>query len=665
MLRKLITPPVLRSIDYEEAPPWPLYVGLSLAGLLILTLYLNTLSLPFFQDDVIHLRWLSYHSVIDPWLTAENLPNYRPFGEFLLKLWSVILGHNVPSILRLQNILTHLLNTWLIAVLVLRLDHTRRRYTVAGIAAVLFAAFPFAYQAVIWINVFFYPLGLLLLILCVLSYQQARTGGKRLWLWVAWGLCFLAPAEIEWGLMSGALLFGLEFLWKWQKRSSRPWLPGPGIGLCVNLLFLSIYLAVPKFDYLAEKKIGFESILQNSTYYLQGLIYPTAPLAVPLSYQFGLNDLNAIRLVALVTLTVVVTVLVVRRRALLMLACLGWFFLLIIPTWFTVGFDYVINSPRILYPAAVGIVMLWAAFLVETIKAGRWQKGRLAIMLGLLGLLLAQNTSVVLTEIQLYHLAEEPVHTLARAAAHSPDQDEALLFVNLPAWLAPRHHAYILGNHGVQFIAGYAGIKDVIFAYNGFDRPAEAVGFTNLANETPYYYGIFGRKVAWEQLNALLSQSGEVYLTRYESERIQLLPAGRVTNVAVGELTAHVGSQLELGSTEVLTDRDTISVKLNWRIKQLVDQDLSVFVHLYGADGQLVTQSDGYPLLGMAPFGNYQPGQTLQDRHTLAWPPAAQAGTYRVGVGVYDRGSGQRLTTLDAHANRLPDDTVLITTIHR
>src|SRR5512136_2314459 len=195
MLHRLVTPPILKTVDHEPALTWPLYAGLGFAGLLIFALYLNTLSLPFFQDDVVHLRWLSNHSLIDPWLTAENLPNYRPLGEFLLKLWSVILGHNVPALLRLQNILMHLINTILVTVVVLRLDHTRRRYIVAGLSAVMFAAFPFAYQAVIWINVFFYPLGVLLLLLCVVSYDRARTTGKSLWLWLAWGLCFLAPAE--------------------------------------------------------------------------------------------------------------------------------------------------------------------------------------------------------------------------------------------------------------------------------------------------------------------------------------------------------------------------------------------------------------------------------------------------------------------------------------
>jgi len=162
-----------------------------------------------------------------------------------------------------------------------------------------------------------------------------------------------------------------------------------------------------------------------------------------------------------------------------------------------------------------------------------------------------------------------------------------------------------------------------------------------------------------------LNQSGSVYLTRYESDRIPLLPAGRVTNVDLGDITAHLGSQLELGSTEVISNQETISVTLNWRIAQLVNQDLSVFVHVYGPDGQLVTQSDGYPLLGMAPFGNYPVGQTLQDRHTLNWPQNTPAGTYRVGVGVYDRGSGQRLETHAANGDRLPDDIAIIAMVNR
>jgi len=356
--------------------------------------------------------------------------------------------------------------------------------------------------------------------------------------------------------------------------------------------------------------------------------------------------------------------LLLRKRTLIALSGLAWFGLLIFPTLVTTDFDYVINSPRLLYPAAVGIVIMWAAFIAELIAPGRWRLVRRAIVFAALAVALAQNVAFVQTENRLYHLAEEPVHSLAAAARSAPD-GEALLFVNLPSWLAPVNHDYAIGNHGVQFITGYANINDVIFAYNGADHFSRAVSFTSLSNEVPYYFGLYGPKLDWPPLIDQLKQSGEVYLTRYGNDRIRLVPAGRVTNVAPGHISARLGDAIELGSTQVISDRQTIEVTLNWRITKPNDQDLSIFVHAYGPDGKLITQSDGYPLLGMAPFGMWPFGQTLQDRHTLDWPKDAPAGTYRVGVGVYDRGNGQRLPAIDPSGARLPDDTVTIATIVR
>lgn len=663
MLRQFISPPSLKPIVAEPAARWPLYLGLMAALALTLLLYLNTLSLPFFQDDVIHARWLSTRTALDPWLTAENLPTYRPLGESLLKLWYDVLGRHVPAVLRLQNILMHALNAALVALLALRFDGSKRRYLTAGLAAVLFAAFPFAYQAVVWINVFFYPLGTLLMLLCALAYMRARTRGQRRWLVAAWLMCFLAPAEIEWGLMTGAILFGLEIMWWWQKRSARPWLPGPIVGLGINVIFFVIWQIVPKFDYASGMKpFDVEGLLQKSTYFLQGLIYPTAPLAVPLMNQSGLSDLDAVRLVALITLLPMIVLLVRRGRSWLLLGGVAWFGLLITPSLLTTDFDYVINSPRLLYPAAVGIVSVWAAFLAELMAAGRFQIARAALTLGALALIVAHNVSFVSTANRLYHLAEEPVHALA-AAARSAPADDALLFVNLPSWLAPVHHDYALGNHGVQFITGYAGINDVIAAYNGVDHFSRAISFTSLSSEVPYYFGLYGPKLDWPDLIEHLAQSGDVYLARYGPDRIRLLPAGRVTAVAPGDPTARFGSMLTLGATQVISRERSIEVALNWRIDQTPDQDLSVFVHVYGPDGALVTQSDGYPLLGLAPFGNWPAGQTLQDRHTLDWPDNAPAGVYRAGVGVYDRGTGQRLPAVDATGARLPDDAIIIASI--
>ena len=484
------------------------------------------------------------------------------------------------------------------------------------------------------------------------------------WLLLTWLWCFLAPAEIEWGLMSGALLLGIELVWWAQRRQARLWLIGPAVGLAINVVFFAIWQIVPKFDYSSGMHINLEAILQMSTYHLQGLIYPSAPLAVPLVGQFGLNDLNAVRLVGAATLIVVLGLLIRRGRAILALAALGWFGLLIFPTLVTVDFDYVINSPRLLYPAAPGIVLLWAAWIAEVVSAGRWRRTRLASVAAAGGLVLAQNVAFVQMENRLYHLAEQPVHALAAAARMAPG-DEALLFINLPSWLAPQWRDYALGNHGVQFITGYASINDVIFAYNGVDRVSRAVSFTNLVNNTPYWLGLFGPKLDWDGLVRQMSQSGQVYLTIYQDERIRLLPAGRVTAVEFGDRIAQLGSDLELGSAYVSDDGWSVEVELTWRMLRPVERDLAVFAHLYAPDGRLVAQADGDPLLGLAPFWLWQPNRVIQDRRGLTWPADAAAGTYRIGVGVYDRGSGRRLAAAGPDGARLPDDTLIVATLAR
>jgi hypothetical protein len=104
---------------------------------------------------------------------------------------------------------------------------------------------------------------------------------------------------------------------------------------------------------------------------------------------------------------------------------------------------------------------------------------------------------------------------------------------------------------------------------------------------------------------------------------------------------------------------------LNWRVLRRIEQDLSVFVHLYAPDGRLVAQADGDPLLGLSPFWLWPVDQTLQDRRRLAWPADAVSGEYRIGVGVYDRGTGARLEAIDLNGSRLPDDTVVVVRLER
>jgi hypothetical protein len=99
-------------------------------------------------------------------------------------------------------------------------------------------------------------------------------------------------------------------------------------------------------------------------------------------------------------------------------------------------------------------------------------------------------------------------------------------------------------------------------------------------------------------------------------------------------------------------------------LHQKVDDDLTVFVHLYGPDGQLINQADGYPLSGMSPFWLWPAGQTLLDQRILDLPDESPPGVYQVGVGLYNPVNGNRLPVYDATGTAQPNSVARVLTIN-
>ncbi|MDX1616199.1 MAG: hypothetical protein R3300_17940 [Candidatus Promineifilaceae bacterium] len=648
---------------------WAAAAGVVMGVWLSMMLYIDTLNVPFFQDDVAHIRWLAgLDSPLEPFITAAGLPAYRPLGEMLLKVWYLLLGQHNATWLRFLNISMHSLNVALVAGLAWRLDRSRQRAVTAAIAALLFATLPFAYQAIPWVNVFFYPLNNLLQLLMLLFYWSGRVRGSGRLLAVGLFFAFLSPFEIEYGLVNGGLLLGAEIALWLQGRQRRIWLGGPLIALALNLVFLVMWLVVPKNAYAFGPPTA-ERVGQIFIYLLQGLIYPVAPLALPLMENTRLNDLGAIALVALPALLGLIWLLAgARRRALLVLSLL-WFWLLQLPGLITLPFDYYINSPRLLYPTGPAVAWLWGAGLAAVaLRAGRVRRLRLVGVTVALMAVLAMSVAFVRVRLDHYQIVTPSVTDLATAAAQAPP-GERLLVVNMPAWIAPPQRTFALGNNGIQWIPFYVGIEDVIFAANDRDQPATAVQFPSLRQPQPYAYGMHGLAVDWEGLRRELLLADQVYLTRYQPERINLLPAGHVDQQAWLDdaylSQALFGGQVDVGLQRVETDSATIDLTLHWRMRQALPQDVTVFVHLYGPDGSLIDQHDGYPLRGLAPFWLWEESRLLVDRRRLTWPVDAPAGQYSIGIGLYHRASGLRLAAVGPDGLALPDDILLAAIVER
>lgn len=637
---------------------WPLYGGVILAIWLSYGLYGDTLSFPFLQEDVSHIRWLEGFRHLDIFFTAAGAPDYRPLGKFIIKLWDIILGEHNRAWLRYHNLVFNALSIALTGRLISWIDRRQVRYATGGFSAILFAGFPFAYQAIPWINNFFYPLINLLLLLMTALYWQARQRHDRRLLLLALLLAVIAPFEIEYGAMGFTLLLTVEIVQWLQGQQKRIWLLGPVFGLLMNSLFVLIWFTIPKESYF----FGYpepERIFQIISYLLQGLMYPLAPVGQWLMNQFALSDIAAVWLVSLPALVVMIIGLLRSQSRDLVLVVLLWFGALNLPALVILDFDYVINSPRLLYPPGVAVCWLWGAVL--TLPLGIKIRPSLVWLRPLLSslfllLILIPGLGFVERRLDYYRLIEQPVQQLTRAAL-AADPAQSLLIVNFPSWLTPSERHFPLGNHGIQLIPGYIGIGDFIYAHNGEDQPTRTVQFANVRETQTYYSGLHGPETSYETLKELLLTSGDVYLTHYGATEIDLQWAGRVTDLERLPLLVRFGDVLVLEQAQSHENGDTVVVQLQWRLTAPINEDLAIFVHLY-QDGTLIAQADGYPLQGLAPFWLWSPEQALQDRRLLS-PQEELPETYIIGVGVYNAASGERLPAMTTDG-LLPNNTFII-----
>jgi 4-amino-4-deoxy-L-arabinose transferase-like glycosyltransferase len=84
---------------------------------------------------------------------------------------------------------------------------------------------------------------------------------------------------------------------------------------------------------------------------------------------------------------------------------------------------------------------------------------------------------------------------------------------------------------------------------------------------------------------------------------------------------------------------DNVDVLTYWRVVSLPDRPLSLMLHLGHNDGVPLAVGDG---LGV-PIDQWQPGDVIVQRHRLAIPPDAVAGTYSLRTGAYWLDDGTRL----------------------
>jgi hypothetical protein len=100
---------------------------------------------------------------------------------------------------------------------------------------------------------------------------------------------------------------------------------------------------------------------------------------------------------------------------------------------------------------------------------------------------------------------------------------------------------------------------------------------------------------------------------------------------------------IQLNGVNLRQSPGQVEVSLLWETLARPERDYTVFVHLLDAADKLVAGRDTPPLAGRYPTTIWSPGELIVDEHKLPLPPELPPGDYRLGLGLYDLPSGQRL----------------------
>jgi hypothetical protein len=107
---------------------------------------------------------------------------------------------------------------------------------------------------------------------------------------------------------------------------------------------------------------------------------------------------------------------------------------------------------------------------------------------------------------------------------------------------------------------------------------------------------------------------------------------------------------------DVATPGSQIPLSLIWQAAGETTRNWKVFVHLLDVEGVVRSQSDAYPLNGLALTRSWMRDEIIIDVHHLDIPANLPEGNYSILVGLYEESSGERLVCGDSEAILLPGD---------
>ncbi len=643
----------------------------ALVGGTAVLLYWPTLRLPLIYDTLLHIRITKSLDFANVWLPTEAFGFYRPLTFLPLLIIKSLWGYYPNWLLHGLNVFQHGLNAALLSALVWRLWRSWPQAIVTGL---LFALFPFSYQAVAVYGHNVHPAIAGLILLGLHAYLTAKqkavvrihnsqaTWGRpqshnsQFFWWSLTAVFFLLSLlSHESAVLFGAFAALVQFAnpkSKIQNPKSHPWL----IFLALGALYAISYqfLPISRAPQAGVDEMG--GLWLRLLYLLQSGAYPFAWFA----HLFPKLRADGVALIG-VALTLALVIWRIRQTDGWRPLLLGWGWwalaagVIVIP----LPTGYLLHGPRLLYLGSIGVAVGWGALLTVnsqqlTVNGQHIvaRGGRLLLLVFILG------TSGLFVRGRLadYERLTAPVMVMREVMAARPSAGGAL-FVNLPQWIAPPRNTYAVGVEFVAMLGDYLFVEELGWENGAPGQMVQAVVVPDLLRETSYGYALHDQ-TPLSELKAGKTETA-VILTRYLDAGVtgefvgtwQLLPPdGRPPLWQLGPY------RLEAGNA-VLCDGQT-AVTLAWQLEKpaAIPPTTSLFVQLFDDAGQLIAQADGPPLglrADLLPAGPLQ----LTDVRQL---PTGRSQPVSLWVGAYDFVSGERLPGVDGGGRSLPDNAALL-----
>lgn len=644
------------------------------ATLIAIILYWPTLRLPVIYDSLLHIRISDDLTLVTVWLPTDKFGFYRPLTFLPLILIRLLIGEYPGWLLHGLNVFQHGLNAFLLVLLAWRLWHDEWRAFIAGL---LFALFPFSYQAVAVYGHNVHPTAVNLILLALHTYLTAIRRQKAhpssliphppRWWWVTLAIFLLALLNHESAILFGgfaALVHGnerpssfrLAAIWR------QPWL----VFLLLGGLYAVAYQFLPISIGPQGSEVSGGGLQLRILYLLQAAAYPFSWLAHLLPHVTPQP-----LVLGATAVTILLIIFTARRRANWWPLLLGWGWwgaasaLIAVP----LATSYLLRGPRLLYLSSVGLALAWATMLTSgrrQVASGRQPKvarqgaGNLQSLLSslLLAFILITNWQFVRGKLAEYKQLTSPLAEVGEVMAQRPST-EGIALVNLPQWLSPPRNTYAVGTEFVAMLGNYLFAEELIDVNLG-DHAVYPVVVTDLLEHPAYNYGLHqevnfrGEAAATVPIPSDWAAGGsQVFIVSYLDDGVQTRHTGGFRPATNGPPIADFGPYALLEADGLFCD-GVVEAHLVWRQREQIPPTASIFVQLLDGNGRLIAQADGPPLNLRPDFITVQPGWEITDRRRLT---PTEAGTpTEILVGVYDFTTGERFPAYDARQAPLADN---------